>query len=451
MPSRSSKQWPAKLLSLLLFLVVVTAIEVFHAKQLTFLKNESYSEAKKQLSIIRSRIEAAIVSDMYILNNFSTLVTINPDGDQKGWDQIAQNIIRDGFHIRLIGLAENDVLNFVYPMEGNEQILGIDYRDYPNQWESVEIARNIGNTFIAGPFELFQGGQALITRTPIFRDPPFNQDYWGVSSAVIDLNALLEDVGVGKIENKYELAIRGANSSGKEGPIFHGEQHVFTNAFATEQVNFPYGGWYLALSGNEHVLMDVPWYRVHGVRLVGYTLMLILASAYIITYRLYRIADSRSMHDELTMLPNRRYFMYSLKQAFKTVQKQKTKTFAVVNLDLDGFKVVNDTYGHAAGDKVLIECAKRIKNKLRTSDIVARIGGDEFLVLLPRIIDEQHVASITNKLQCAICDTPIVYESHSIDIRISVGWVIYNNSYHDVDGLLKAADERMYQQKRQIT
>ncbi len=94
-------------------------------------------------------------------------------------DQIAQNIIRDGFHIRLIGLAENDVLNFVYPMEGNEQILGIDYRDYPNQWESVEIACNIGNTFIAGPFELFQGGQALITRTPIFRDPPFNQDYWG--------------------------------------------------------------------------------------------------------------------------------------------------------------------------------------------------------------------------------------------------------------------------------
>ena len=176
MPSGSSKQWPAKLLSLLLFLVVVTAIEVFHAKQLTFLKNESYSEAKKQLSIIRSRIEAAIVSDMYILNNFSTLVTINPESDMKSWDKIAENIIRDGFHIRIIGLAKDDILNFVYPMEGNEQILGINYRDHPNQWESVEIARNIGNTFIAGPFELLQGGQALITRTPIFRDPPFNQD-----------------------------------------------------------------------------------------------------------------------------------------------------------------------------------------------------------------------------------------------------------------------------------
>ncbi|TVU61082.1 sensor domain-containing diguanylate cyclase [Vibrio atlanticus] len=450
MPSRSSKQWPAKLLSLLFFLSVVSAIEFFHAKQLTFLKNESYSEAKKQLSIIRSRIEATIVSDMYVLNNFSTLVTINPNGDQKGWDQIAQNIIRDGFHIRLIGLAENDVLNFVYPMEGNEQILGIDYRDYPIQWESVEIARNIGNTFIAGPFELFQGGQALITRTPIFRDPPFNQDYWGVSSAVIDLDELFEDVGVGKIEKKYELAIRGANSAGKEGAVFYGKQDVFNNAFTTEQVNFPYGGWYLALSGNEHVLMDVPWYRIQIVRLVGYTLMLVLAMAFFTIYRLYRIADSRSMHDELTMLPNRRYFMYSLKQAFKTVKKQKTKSFAVVNIDLDGFKAINDTYGHVAGDKVLIECAKRIKSKLRTSDIVARMGGDEFLVLLPRIVDEQHVASITKKLQCAICETPVVYESHSIYLKISVGWVSYDDSFNDVDGLLKAADDKMYQQKRQV-
>ncbi|WP_439146227.1 diguanylate cyclase [Vibrio sp.] len=450
MPSRSSKQWPAKLLSLLLFLVVITAIEVFHAKQLTFLKNESYSEAKKQLSIIRSRIEAAIVSDMYILNNFSTLVTINPDSDMKSWDKIAQNIIRDGYHIRLIGLAEDDILNFVYPMEGNEQILGIDYRDHPTQWESVEIARNIGNTFIAGPFDLFQGGQALITRTPIFRDPPFNKDYWGVSSAVIDLDELYEDVGIGKIENKYELAIRGANSSGKEGPIFHGEQHVFTNAFATEQVNFPYGGWFLALSGNEHVLMDVPWYRIQIVRLVGYTIMFVLAIGFMIIYRLYRIADSRSMHDELTMLPNRRYFMYSLKQAFKVTQKQRARTFAVVNIDLDGFKAINDTFGHAAGDQVLIECAKRIKSELRVSDLVARIGGDEFLVLLPRIIDEQHASSIVAKLRRAICTTPVVYEVHSIYLRISVGWILHNNNYDDVDALLKAADEKMYEQKRQV-
>ncbi|MEZ9516873.1 diguanylate cyclase [Vibrio splendidus] len=450
MPSGSSKQWSAKVVSFLFFLAIVGAIEFFHAKQLNFLKNESYSEGKKQLSIIRSRIEAAIVSDMYVLNNFSTLVTINPDGNVNNWDKIAENIIQDGFHIRLIGLAKDDILNFVYPLEGNEQVLGINYRDHPNQWESVEIARNIGNTFIAGPFELFQGGQALITRTPIFLDPPFNQNYWGVSSAVIGLDELFEDVGIGDIEKKYELAIRGANSSGKGGAVFYGIQNVFDNAFATEQVNFPYGGWYLALSGNDHVLMDVPWYRIYGVRLVGYTIMLVLAFAFLTIYRLYRIADSRSMHDELTKLPNRRYFMYSLRLAFKTSQKQRPRTFAVVNIDLDGFKAINDTFGHAAGDQVLVECAKRIKSELRVSDIVARIGGDEFLVLLPRIMDDQHVSSIVDKLRREICTTPVIYEAHSIYLRISVGWVIHNKNYDDVDALLKAADEKMYQQKRQV-
>ena len=142
--------------------------------------------------------------------------------------------------------------------------------------------------------------------------------------------------------------------------------------------------------------------------------------------------------------------MYSLKQAFKTTQKQRARTFAVVNIDLDGFKAINDTFGHAAGDQVLVECAKRIKSELRGSDIVARIGGDEFLVLLPRIIDDQHVSSIVAKLRKVICTTPVVYETHSIYLRISVGWVIHNNNYDDVDALLKAADEKMYEQKRQV-
>lgn len=81
------------------------------------------------------------------------------------------------------------------------------------------------------------------------------------------------------------------------------------------------------------------------------------------------------MHDELTMLPNRRYFMYSLKMAFRDAKSSGSERFAVMNIDLDGFKSINDTYGHAAGDKVLVEVSKRIRAVLRSSDIVARMGA----------------------------------------------------------------------------
>ncbi|MDK9736932.1 sensor domain-containing diguanylate cyclase [Vibrio sp. D404a] len=448
MTNRSSKQWSARILSCLFLLTTISAVEIFHQKQIAFLKNESFSEAQKQLSIVRSRIEAVIVTDMYLLNGMSTQVAIAPQGSTQEWNKIADSIIQDGSHIQLIGLAQNDVLSFVYPREGNESILGIDYRDHPEQWFSVVQARKIGKTFISGPVELFQGGWALITRTPIFMDPPFNQEYWGVSSAVISLESILKDAGAAQLENRYQFAIRGFNSAGKDGAVFYGSETVFNNAFATEMANFPYGGWFLALAGDDNVLMDVPWIRVHIVRIIGYTLLLLLSLAYFMIYRLYTIAHGRSMHDELTMLPNRRYFMYSLKMAFKNAQRNGSEHFAVMNIDLDGFKSINDTYGHAAGDKVLVEVAKRIRGVLRSSDIVARMGGDEFLILLPRVHDDQHLLSIRSKLERDICLRPVQFDGREISLDVSIGWVAYTEVYRDVDELLKAADEKMYQRKR---
>jgi diguanylate cyclase (GGDEF)-like protein len=448
MPYRSSKQWSARILSCLFLLTTVVAVEMFHNKQINFLKNEAFSEAKRQLAIVRSRIEAVIVTDMYLLNGMSTQVAIDPKGSPEDWNKIADSIIQDGAHIQLIGIAKDDVLSFVYPLEGNEGILGIDYRDHPEQWLSVDLARQLGQTFISGPFELFQGGWALITRTPIFMDPPFNHQYWGVSSAVISLDSLLKDVGALQLESHYKLAIRGFNSGGKSGSVFYGDSEVFSHAFATEMANFPYGGWYLALSGQENILMDVPWQRIYVVRIIGYSLLVLLALAFLAIYRLYAVADSRAMHDELTMLPNRRYFMYSLNLAFKNAQRHPLDRFTVMNIDLNRFKSINDTYGHAAGDRVLVVVAKRIRDTLRSSDIVARIGGDEFLLLLPRVHSEVHLTAIRNKLEQDINDEPVEFDGQRISLSVSIGWVAYSDQFGDVDELLKAADEKMYQRKR---
>ncbi|WP_394249939.1 diguanylate cyclase [Vibrio profundi] len=450
MPNSVSKQWPIKILLLVFILFAIGAIEVLHRNQQAFLENNSVAEAKKHLSVIRSRLEAAIVADIYVINSLSTLVTVNPNSTFAQWEKVASSVIREGTHVKVIGLAKNDKINFIYPLRGNERAVGLDYRTVPEQWATVKLAKKIEQIFIAGPVNLIQGGRGLIARLPIFMDPPFNRNYWGVCSAVIDLDSLFNDVGIENFEHKYQLAIRGLDSSGESGPIFYGSKKIFDEAFATENVNFPYGGWTLAAALEEELLADIAWYRINIVYLIGYPVLLLLVAAFVMVFRLYTIANSRSLHDELTKLPNRRYFMYSLNQLFDHAKRYGTERFAVLNIDLDKFKAINDTYGHAAGDKVLIACAERIKNVLRSSDIVARIGGDEFLILLPRIIDDNNVSVINLELQKAICSTPVIYEQHLIYLEVSVGWATYDASLKDVDSLLKLADEKMYAEKRGV-
>ncbi|CAH8193637.1 hypothetical protein VAE308_1150375 [Vibrio aestuarianus] len=77
------------------------------------------------------------------------------------------------------GLAPNDIIQFIYPFKGNQKAIGLDYRTIPSQWSSIVKAKEIKDIFIAGPFDLVQGGRGLIARIPIFTDPPLNEKYWG--------------------------------------------------------------------------------------------------------------------------------------------------------------------------------------------------------------------------------------------------------------------------------
>lgn len=119
-----------------------------------------------------------------------------------------------------------------------------------------------------------------------------------------------------------------------------------------------------------------------------------------------------------------------------------------MNIDLDGFKFINDTYGHAAGDKVLVAVAERLVSTLRASDTVARVGGDEFLAMLPRVNREEDVDRIRTELTKVIARNPIIYEQHLITIEVSIGHAMYNANMRNINQLLKLADSSMYDIKR---
>lgn len=151
-------------------------------------------------------------------------------------------------------------------------------------------------------------------------------------------------------------------------------------------------------------------------------------------------------HDLLTGLPNRFLFMEHLKQAIREAKRNDTM-FAVVFIDLDDFKEINDTHGHEAGDTVLKKLAETLTAVTRQNDIVARLGGDEFVGIF-EVVHDTDVAVIRNKIFQDVANE-IHCPTYNILIHYSFGVSVYPNDGTSADALLKKADNAMYRQKEQ--
>jgi diguanylate cyclase (GGDEF)-like protein len=151
-------------------------------------------------------------------------------------------------------------------------------------------------------------------------------------------------------------------------------------------------------------------------------------------------------YDSLTGLANRTLFFDRLHQAMR-MAKRGGHLLALLFLDLDGFKFINDTYGHDAGDVVLKETAKRLLENVRESDTVARMGGDEFTVILPSIENKKGAAIVAQKIIRAISE-PYAIFNEQCAMSASIGISIYYGGEEDTDTLIKKADIAMYRAKQ---
>ncbi|MEL6471788.1 MAG: EAL domain-containing protein, partial [Cyanobacteria bacterium J06623_4] len=156
----------------------------------------------------------------------------------------------------------------------------------------------------------------------------------------------------------------------------------------------------------------------------------------------------RALHDPLTGLPNRSYFLQRLDQAIQLTSRQPSHQYAVLFIDLDNFKPVNDTLGHDIGDRLLAHVAKQIKQLLRRSDLVARLGGDEFAVLLDSLSDEEQAITAVKRLQAKL-NEPCEIDNHQIFISASIGITFSSLGYRQPESALRDADTAMYQAKEQ--
>jgi diguanylate cyclase (GGDEF)-like protein len=162
----------------------------------------------------------------------------------------------------------------------------------------------------------------------------------------------------------------------------------------------------------------------------------------VITHELTR----RTLHDELTGLPSRTLFWDRLSHRMSLANRRHA-SYAVIFVDLDNFKGINDTLGHGVGDRLLVNAAERIRDALRAGDSAARMGGDEFLILLDDVGSPEEAMIVADRLNVALRE-PYELEARQRIVTASMGTVVSSDEFEDADAIIAAADAAMYEAKQ---
>lgn len=399
-------------------------------------QTEAYIEAATYGSLLRAQLDRELNSLLFISNGLSSFIKVyRNELEAEKMQAILGDLWANARHVRNLAVAVNYKLTYVYPEKGNEQIIGIDYRDVPSQWPKVKLAIDSHQGVLDGPLDLIQGGSGMVYRFPIFVD----EDYWGIMSTVIDTQSFLEAAFKGVQNSQFTFAIRTLNPN----HVFYGDAALFKqkNTFIL-QSSVPNGKWEWAIENKK--MQDLPDTGLSLALSIGLSL-LVGGVAYYFAQERYYLSEGALM-DSLTGLANRRLLESRLNYAHSEARRDR-KRFGLMALDIDHFKQINDQYGHDVGDEVIKTVAARLKANIRDLDTVSRLGGDEFVVLVTDQLSEQGLIRVATKL-LDIFHTSMHINGQEIPVHLSIGLALFDPSAEvTLKQLLKQADMALYQAK----
>ncbi len=370
------------------------------------------------------------------------------------FDSYAAEVLLSVGGVSNLQLAPGGVIEKIYPLKGNEKALGHNILKDDSRRQEALLAIEERHLTLAGPFELIQGGVAVIGRNPVFLGPPGDDAFWGFTSALIFLDDLLAVTELNQLQSKgyrYQLT-RNHPDTGQPDLISASEKPV-SGIQQAINIKVPNAVWTLTMSR--------PAPRADWMTGLAYLVSLLagLLTAWIVSFvlqqpeKLKEIVRQKTaeleelaFYDHLTGLANRRLLIEQLTQVIRQSARDKHAA-ALLYLDLDDFKRVNDSLGHEAGDRLLKNISDRLTSIVRESDIVARLGGDEFAVLLIDAKSLRDVSRIAEKLIEQI-EKPVPLDNKEFIVSTSVGITMIPTDGHDATTLLSNADIAMYAAKR---
>ncbi len=227
---------------LVLFVLIGVLLVRYESEQYG---QQELENVQQVLDEMRVALKSRIYSNIYKTSAVKALVAMNPELTQDDFARAMEVQFREEHDLRNIGLARDMVLQFMYPIEGNEAAIGLDYRTLPDQLEAVELALRLNEIVLAGPLTLVQGGEGIIARIPIHStDPASNREiFWGFASVVMNSDSIFAGAGIKENHDALNIAIRGRDALGAEGDVFWGDPLVFENNPVTHLIELPYGSW----------------------------------------------------------------------------------------------------------------------------------------------------------------------------------------------------------------
>lgn len=419
------------------FLLLLVLVHLIVQLERQKLQSDEKIELISHGNLLKTAVDRELNSLLYISTGLASYLTVYKDDLQASKIQaILKDLWLRSKHVRNISVTIDTKVTYVYPVERNEQILGKDYRDLPEQWPQVEKAIETKQALLDGPIDLIQGGKGLVYRYPIY----IEDEYWGILSTVITTDSFLEAAFKKFKSSHYPFAIRTQDTK----QVFYGDPKLFSDPGSIEfHSQVPNGHWEWAIKNIQSRSIQ-PLILLY---LFGAVLSALLGYAvYIFMIERERLTEE-ALQDSLTKLPNRRLLQDRLQLALNEAKRHQ-RLLAVMAIDVDHFKTINDTFGHDVGDEVLRIVGRNIRNVIRDSDTVGRIGGDEFNVVLKDLKSLKDADTIVLKIQ-DLHDLPFDVLGQKIPIHLSIGLAItIPDNQLTINSLNKEADLALYEAKK---
>jgi PAS domain S-box-containing protein len=230
-----------------------------------YLSQRNHADALNQLSLVRAHLESALNSRLFLTRGLVAFVTNQPEVKGGEFRSFAGELVKQQPGIRSIQLAQNSVVSHIYPLPGNEKALGLKLLELATSKDAAQRAINSHQTVVNGPFELVQGGKAIVSRTPVYLK---DKRYWGLASILINPDVLFEEAGLNREHPTLKFALRGKDGLGAAGEVFWGDEKIFTPDSVRLDITLPGGSWQIAATHKEG--WDTPgtmWLRYGGILL----------------------------------------------------------------------------------------------------------------------------------------------------------------------------------------